>query len=214
MNDPPPSQRARDEIDAKRLRNLGLSRTPGYEEPLRERAIIAEIVASYWTWTRNIARGKLGGLQDPDHAADDVTQRTMRKLAKALENKHDFNKPLRRVVLDNIKYAKADYFRALGASDRTPPVDLDDIPPDRDPPEALPSEEEQARAFAARLDGLLERDRRIAIERFWVGRPPEEIAALLGISRNAVDVATHRAIQRLRDSHTMDDVRPSDEDAA
>jgi DNA-directed RNA polymerase specialized sigma24 family protein len=199
----PASFTSRDHADAKRLRELALTRTPGHENPLRERTVIAEIIASYTEFTRAIIRGRVGGTEDPWQATDEISQEALRKLGVA--KKHTFHKPLRRVMHDCMDRARKGYFRTLARQDPPKPVDTDELAVDET--EALPSEEDQARAFAARLEGLSDRDRRIAIERFWVGSPPVEIARMFAISDNALAVATNRAIERLKASHAMRDVR-------
>jgi RNA polymerase sigma factor (sigma-70 family) len=201
----PPSLTERDQADAKRLRELALTRAPGYENPLRERSIVAQIIASYTEFTRAVIRGRVGGTDDPWHATEEISQEALRKLAVALTKKHTFHKPLRRVMHDCMDSARKSYFRTLARQDPPEPVDTDDLALGET--EALPSQEEQARAFGGRLEGLSDRDRRIAIERFWVGRPPAEIACMFGISDNALAVATNRAIERLKASYAMRDVR-------
>lgn len=201
----PSSLTERDQADAGRLRELALTRTSGYENPIRERAVIAEIIDSYTGFTRGVIRGRVGGTDDPWQATEEISLEALRKLGVELAKKHTFHKPLRRVVHDCMDSALKSYFRTLARQNPPEPVDAGDLAADE--AEALPSEEEQARAFGARLEGLSDRDRRIAIERFWVGRPPVEIARQLGISDNALAVATNRAIERLKASHAMRGVR-------
>jgi RNA polymerase sigma factor (sigma-70 family) len=204
---PPPAAQARDELDAKLLRQLADARTPGREDPLRARNIEAQLLGGYWGWTKGIVRGKLRGVNDPDHDAEEITQDVLRRLHVALLKRQAFGKPFFKVVLDNIGWALMDHWKAPARQDESDPADLDALPPQSRAPELLPSLAEQARDVDARLEGLSERDRRIVTERLYVGRTPEEVAELLGVSREACDTAFSRAVARLRETPQMADVR-------
>lgn len=52
--------------------------------------------------------------------------------------------------------------------------------------------------MAVLLDGLTEREQEVVLLRFREGLSPEQIAERLGMNRNAVDQAWHRAKQKLR----------------
>ena len=72
-------------------------------------------------------------------------------------------------------------------------------PPDQNPspPELLASKEEMA-FLQSELEQLAPRDRLIMQMRFGDGLSGEEVARMLGISRNAVDQTVHRVKQRLK----------------
>jgi RNA polymerase sigma-70 factor, ECF subfamily len=196
---------ARDADDARLLRQLALAHDQGDTQTIRH--LQAQLLGAYRTFIRNIARGRLRGAADPHHDAEEVTQDVMRRLARALANKQSFNKPFRQVVLDNIEWQIKDYWKAPARRDESEPHDLAALPAQRRAPEPLPSLEEQARDFAARLEGLSERDRMIVVERLYLGRTPEEIARRLGVSRAACDTAASRAFAKLRAADSMTDVR-------
>jgi RNA polymerase sigma factor (sigma-70 family) len=212
---PPLTARARDELDAKLLRQLAEARRPGREDPLRARDIEAQLLGGYWGWTKAIVRGRLtrlmggrlAGVNDPDSDAEEIAQDVLKRLHVALKKRHAFGKPFFKVVLDNIEWALQDYWKAPARRDESDPTDLDALPPQSRAPDPLPSLADQARDVDARLDGLSERDRRIVAERLYVGRTPEEVAELLGVNREACDTAYSRAVARLRKSPQMADVR-------
>ncbi|HEX8647401.1 MAG TPA: sigma-70 family RNA polymerase sigma factor [Thermoleophilaceae bacterium] len=196
---------ARDAEDARLLRQLALAHEQ--DDPQGIRRLTTELMGAYWPFIRNIARARLRGAPDPHHDAEEVAQDVMKRLARALANKQLFNKPFRQVVLDNIDWQLKDYWKSPTRRDESDPHDLAALPLQRRAPEPLPSLEEQARDFAARLEGLSERDRTIVVERLYVGRTPEEIAQHLGVSRAACDTASSRAFAALRAADAMTDVR-------
>lgn len=207
----PPStaNAARDERDAKLLRALAEARRTGRENPFRARDVEAQLLGSYVVFIENIARGRLDGVEDPARDAEEITNDVLRRLTKALRNKQQFDKPFWRVVLDNLDWAVRDCWKA-----RRRQVDTEAFDDTTVVPEAPPSLLDDARAFAARLDGASERDHRILVERFYVGRSPTEIAELLGISREACDTACSRALARLRQGESTADVRKRQDSSA
>lgn len=196
---------ARDAEDSRLLRQLALAHEQDDSREIRH--LTGQLIGAYWTFIRNIARGRLRGAADPHHDAEEVAQDVMRRLARALANKQSFDKPFRQVVLDNIEWQMKDYWKAPARRDESEPHDLAALPVQRRAPEPPPSLEEQARDVAARLDGLSERDRHIVVERLYVGRSPDEIARRLGVSRAACDTASSRAFAKLRAADSMTDVR-------
>lgn len=204
---PPLGAKARDELDAKLLRRLADARRPGFENPVQARDIEAQLLGAYWASTKAIARGKLEGVNDPEHDAEDIAQVVLRRLHRALLNRQTFGKPFFRVVLDNIDWALQDYWKAPARRDESDPADLDELLPQSRAPSPMPSLAEQARDFKSLLDGLGERDRQIVIERLYIGRTPEEVAEVLQVSRGTCDTDYSRAVDRLRKSPQMADVR-------
>lgn len=202
MNDP---GSARDAEDSRLLRQLALAHEQSDSQTIRH--LTAQLLGAYYTFIRNVARGRLRGAADPHHDAEEVAQDVMRRLAHALANKRSFNKPFRQVVLDNIDWQLKDYWKSPARRDDSDPHDLAELPAQQRAPEPLPSPAQQARDFAARLDGLPERDRAIVLERLYVGRTPDEIAQRLGVSRAACDTASSRAFAKLRAADSMTDVR-------
>lgn len=84
---------------------------------------------------------------------------------------------------------------AVAARSRT--VTLDELP---EPPADLDVEQETVRrlVLGAAIAHLGERDQELLALRFGAGMRTREIADLVGAKTNAVDVAIHRALARLR----------------
>jgi RNA polymerase sigma factor (sigma-70 family) len=154
-------------------------------------------------------------------SADDraeIANGVLLRLAQTLERKTAFATAFRYVVAANVDWEVKDVVRRRMRHGAEAPRDVEDLPelhdelgrkrggeggaigvlPDlaRSGPDAE-GLAAQARDFADRIEDLPPRDRRILTERFFVGTPIEEIADLLGVSRAAVDTATHRALKRL-----------------
>ena len=148
----------------------------------------------------------------------EIANGVLLRLAQVLERKTEFTTAFRYVVAANVDWEVKDVVRRRMRHGAEAPRDADDLPElpadhgrkrggESGSPDALPGTGEagpdpdslaaQARDFAQRIDTLPQRDRRILTERFFVGRPIEEIADLLDMSRGAVDTATHRALKRL-----------------
>ena len=207
---PPLGAQARDELDAKLLRQLADARAPGRENQLRARDLEGQLLGGYFQWTKAIVRGKLARLasvNDVEQDGEEITQDVLRRLHVALLKRQMFGKPFFKVVLDNIEWAFKDYLKASARRDESDPTDLDTLPLQARAPDPLPSLVDQARDVNTRLKGLSERDRQIVTERLYVGRTPEEVAELLGVSRATCDTAYSRAVTRLRESSQLADVR-------
>lgn len=196
---------ARNVEDDRVLRQLALAHER--EDVLAVRHLIAELLGAYWTFIRNIVRGHIRGVADPEHDAEEIASVVMRRLATALRNKRTFGKPFRGVVFDNIGWAIKDYWREPARREESDPHDLSELPQQDRALEPLPSDIDQARDLNERLAGLSDTDREIVLDRLVVGMTPVEIATKRGISRSACDAAFSRAAQRLRDSAPMRDVR-------
>ena len=211
---PPPSgAKERDELDATLLGQLADALAPGSENLLRARRLEGQLLDGYVGWIKGIVRGNLGRLPkrvvvyDPEHEAEEITGDVIRRLHVALVKRQTFDKPFFKVVLDNIDWAFKDFLKSSARRDESDPTDLDTLSAPSRAPGPQPSLVDQARDFSARLEGLSERDRRIVTERLYVGRTPEEVAELLGVSRETCDTAYSRAVARLRESPQMADVR-------
>ena len=147
----------------------------------------------------------------------EIANGVLLRLAQVLERKTSFTTAFRYVVAANVDWEVKDVVRRRMRHGAEAPRDADDLPElagehgrkrgaQTGSVDALPETGEgpdpeslaaQAREFAHRIQDLPQRDRRILTERFFVGRPIEEIADLMEMSRGAVDTATHRALKRL-----------------
>lgn len=206
MSDDATSRATRDARDEKWLRELAAARRPGRENPLRARDLIAKLVGAYWQFMRDHARGRMSGMPDPFRDAEDIAGEASRRLVKRLLKDHEFPKPFWRVVLDYLDWTLIDFWKSPGYKVPAEATDLETVGNGAAPP-PLQSEADQARDLDWRLSGLSEKDRRIVLERLYVGRTPLETAQELGIPRERCDVAYSRAIKRLREGETMADAR-------
>jgi RNA polymerase sigma-70 factor (ECF subfamily) len=85
--------------------------------------------------------------------------------------------------------------RCIASFGRPPETELALDPP---APRDLAEDAVQRLAVAAALAALGERDRELIGLRYGAGLRSSQIAELLGLKANAVDVALHRALARLR----------------
>jgi RNA polymerase sigma-70 factor (ECF subfamily) len=210
MSDPP--SKARDADDDRLLRELDRAYQRG--DPLEVRRLTGDLLGSYWQFIRNIARGRLRGVADPTHEAEDVAQEVMRKLAGALAKKRNFNKVFRRVVLDNIDYAFKDYWKSPARKDESEPQDISQLQLPKRAPEHLPTELDQARDVETLLSDLRPRDREVVLLRLYAGLSAAEVAQYLDISMSAVYGAMNRGADALRASPRTAHVRKRHERSA
>jgi RNA polymerase sigma factor (sigma-70 family) len=125
----------------------------------------------------------------------EIANGVLLRLAQVLERKTSFTTAFRYVVAANVDWEVKDVVRRRMRHGTEVPSEVEELAELADPdPDTMA---EQAREFAHRIQELPQRDQRILTERFFVGRPIEEIADLMEMSRGAVDTATHRALKRL-----------------
>lgn len=125
----------------------------------------------------------------------EIANGVLLRLAQVLERKTAFTTPFRYVVAANVDWEVKDVVRRRMRHGAEVSSEVEELADLADPdPDTMAA---QAREFADRIQTLPQRDRRILTERFFVGRPIEEIADLMEMSRGAVDTATHRALKRL-----------------
>lgn len=91
---------------------------------------------------------------------------------------------------------------------RRPETSLEDLQEEGFDPSAEGGEAElqnavDSAALLAQLEHLDQQSRDVLVMRFVDGLPPQEIAALLGVSANVVSVRIHRATKKLRSSLTQ-----------
>lgn len=192
--------------------------------------VAAELLGPYWSYILRIVRWRLHRLGIADQDVEDVSASVFERLALALDNKSQFSKPFKYVVMDNIDWACIDFRRQRHRrriETLHPPGDL---PPASSPrgrkrsstsgrPQPVGGADEdgpdsdglaaQARAFGQRIEALQGRDREIVSRRFLAAMSPAEIAQLLGVERGAVDTATHRALRKVLASEELADVSNS-----
>jgi DNA-directed RNA polymerase specialized sigma24 family protein len=192
------------------------------------RRLTAELLAPYWNYSLRIVRWKLHGLAVPEADIEDVAADVLERMVRALANTTEFTKPLKYVVLDNIGWACGDFRRqrrrrrreSLRAPDELgPPTSAagrmrSTLSGSREPIGSGDGEgpdgeglAAQARTFGGRVATLHGRDREIVTRRFFAAVSPADIARELGMSRGALDTATHRALRKVLASEALADVR-------
>lgn len=125
-----------------------------------------------------------------DGDAFDVATEVVIRLLSELKSGKRYGAPFRVVVHKVIGWKLAEHFASASHD-----AELDD-----DLAEAGSHESaDERRDIMGLLDGLPQREREVAGLRVVAGLDPAAIAAKLGISRNNVDQAWHRAKQKLRE---------------
>jgi RNA polymerase sigma factor (sigma-70 family) len=202
MSEEPNPTDARDE---RFLRRARAARSAG--DTAAEREAISRLLEPYWSWARSIAYGKIGGADDPEADAEEIAGDLLRRLARLLERKLEFDTSFRVIAFANLNYAIKDYRRRVRrtASTAVDPVELTAV---EAPPEA-PDAEEMSAALEPYLDGLSERERRLAHDRLVLDLSPTEIGERHGMKRGAVDTAMHRIFKKMR-KNVPPDVRNRD----
>lgn len=214
--------------DAQLLRQLKMTR--GRDDGrLTFDLLIGDLLAPWWHPIRRIARWRLHTLRPSETDLNEIATEVLERLSRAVErNAASFSKPFKYVVADNIEWAAVDYARARKRRAREIPHDPGKMPSGPSQAgskrnsagslEALPAAgggsgpspdglAEQARDFGALIESLGPRDQRILSERFLAGTSPEDIAAMLGIGRGAIDTATHRALRCMSTKSPIHGVR-------
>lgn len=183
-----------DAHDERFLRRVRAARAAGDEAA--EREAISRLIAPYLPWARSIAYGKIGAADDPAADADEIAGDLLRRLARMLETKTEFDVPFRVVASANLNYAIKDYRRRLARDESTPvdPVELSEV----DAPPEAPGAGEMSDALQPYLVGLSERERELAHDRLVLDLSPVEIGERHGMKRGAVDTAMHRVIKKMR----------------
>ncbi|HMC71400.1 MAG TPA: sigma-70 family RNA polymerase sigma factor [Mycobacteriales bacterium] len=151
-----------------------------------------------------VFRYVLARLLDP-HAADDVTQEVAMTVTSALPRYVDQGRPVTAWVFGIAANKVREHRRVTSRRHET---SVDGVP-ERSEDESLEPEHatmrlDTARRVAAMLATLPEQQAEIVRLRVAAGLSAEETAAVLGMTPGAVRVAQHRALARLRSTHTLD----------
>ncbi len=183
-----------DDRDERFLRRARAARSAG--DAAAEREAISRLLEPYWSWARSVAYGKIVGVDDPAADAEEVAGDLLRRLARVLERKLEFDTSFRAVAFANLNYAIKDYRRRSARNESIPvdPVDLSEV----DAQPGAPRTEEMVDALQPYLGGLSERERELAHDRLVLDLSPSEIGERHGMKRGAVDTAMHRIFQKMR----------------
>jgi RNA polymerase sigma factor (sigma-70 family) len=191
MSEAPSPPDARDE---RFLRRARAARIGG--DAVAEREAISRLLEPYWSWARSIAYGKIVGVDDPAADAEEIAGDLLRRLARLLDRKLEFDTSFRVIAFANLNYAIKDYRRRSARNESTPvdPVALSEV----DAPQEAPRTEEMVDALQPYLSGLNERERELAHDRLVLDLSPSEIGERHGMKRGAVDTAMHRIFKKMR----------------
>lgn len=186
--------RSPDAHDERFLRRARAARAAG--DTAGEREAISRLLGPYWTWARSIAYGRIGGADDPKADAEEIAGDLLRRLARLLERKLEFDTSFRVVAFTNLSYAIKDYRRRSARNESTPvdPVHLSEV----GAPREAPGPREMSDALQPYLSGLNERECKLAHDRLVLDLSPSEIGQRHGMKRGAVDTAMHRIFEKMR----------------
>ena len=166
-----------------------------------DRAAMEDLVAQL---RPRIFRYVLARVLDP-HTADDVTQEVAMTVLSALPRYVDQGRPVTAWVFGIAANKVREQRRSSTRRQETPVDDVTDGVGDESlEPERASVRLDTARRMAAMLATLPEQQAEILRLRVAAGLSAEETAAALGMSAGAVRVAQHRALARLRSTHSLD----------
>jgi len=134
--------------------------------------------------------------QKPGAPLDDayeVAQRVALRLFEELSREKKYSVPFRVVVHKVVEWTTRDYF----AEGKSAPVRLGREPPAMNPYREFERDFDLKLLFA----DLAEQTRRVFELRYRLGFEIDEIAKVLGMTRNSVDQALHRGHNKLREKY-------------
>lgn len=178
-----------------------------------ERAALGQLLNPYWEWARSIAFGQLVGVSDRAADAEVIAQEVIAELLRILKRESHPDTPFHLLARANMTFFLRRYWRKKGR-DQSFPMAPTELPDEMGVEDRHQSLDKQQQEFSPWLDGLSDRDKELLTERLFFDVRPEDAAARRGMTRGALDVAYHRALNRLREMRSAGDVREQDEGAA
>lgn len=143
-------------------------------------------------------RARLGNRDTAAGSADDVAQEVCLAVARALPGYSITSTPFTAFVYGIAAHKVVDAFRVIGRNRCDPMADLPDAVDDRRGPEHRVLAGEMAQQLHDLLEVLSPRQREILVLRVAVGLSAKETAEVVGTTPEAIRVAQHRALTRLR----------------
>ncbi len=143
-------------------------------------------------------RAKLGRLPRSFSSADDVAQEVCVAVFRALPTYQQLGRPFLSFVYGIAAHKIADVHRANARDKSDPIADAPDSTSPEDGPEQLTLRHELVEQTGALLRTLTPRQRDILIMRVVMGMSAQETAEVIGTTPEAIRVAQHRALNRLR----------------
>ncbi|MGW5050767.1 RNA polymerase sigma factor ShbA [Actinokineospora sp. NPDC004072] len=148
-------------------------------------------------------RAKLGRLPRSFSTADDVAQEVCVAVYRALPTYQHMGRPFLSFVYGIAAHKIADVHRANARDKSDPIADTPDVVSEDDGPEQLTLRRELADQTATMLAVLTPRQRDILQMRIVMGLSAHETAQVLDTTAEAIRVAQHRALNRLRKTATL-----------
>ncbi|HEY7598186.1 MAG TPA: RNA polymerase sigma factor ShbA [Actinophytocola sp.] len=142
-------------------------------------------------------RGKLGRVR-PVSSPDDVAQEVCLAVYRALPTYRHLGRPFLSFVFGVAAHKVADVHRAAARDRSLPTAETPDMPDVEESPEQIALRRELVEHTGGLLRTLLPRQREILIMRVVLGMSAQETAEAVGTTPDAVRVAQHRALNRLR----------------
>jgi RNA polymerase sigma-70 factor, ECF subfamily len=142
-------------------------------------------------------RSKLGRVR-PISSADDVAQEVCLAVYRALPTYRHLGRPFLSFVFGVAAHKVADVHRAAARDRSMPTAETPDTQSVAENPEQIALRRELSERTGGLLRTLLPRQREILIMRVVLGMSAQETAEAVGTTADAVRVAQHRALNRLR----------------
>ena len=177
--------------------------TRGNVDAVAQAASAGDTVATHelLTYLRPImvryCRGKLGRIR-PLSSPDDVAQEVCLAVYRALPTYRHLGRPFLSFVFGVAAHKVADVHRAAARDRSLPTAETPDMPDVEESPEQITLRRELVEQTGGLLRTLLPRQREILIMRVVLGMSAQETAEVVGTTPDAVRVAQHRALNRLR----------------
>jgi RNA polymerase sigma-70 factor (ECF subfamily) len=143
-------------------------------------------------------RTKLGRIQRTFVAADDVAQEVCLAVFRALPTYRQLGRPFLSFVYGIAAHKVADVHRAAARDRSQPTSETPDVMTDDEDPEQITLRRELVERTGGLLRTLTPRQRDILVMRIVLGLSAQETADMVGTTADAVRVAQHRALNRLR----------------
>ncbi|HVK22603.1 MAG TPA: RNA polymerase sigma factor ShbA [Actinokineospora sp.] len=143
-------------------------------------------------------RAKLGRLPRSFSSPDDVAQEVCVAVFRALPSYQQLGRPFLSFVYGIAAHKIADVHRANTRDKSDPTAEAPDVMSVEDGPEQITLRNELAEQTGHLLRILTQRQRDILVMRIVMGMSAQETADAIGTTAEAIRVAQHRALNRLR----------------
>ncbi len=173
-----------------------------------DRAATDELIRQIRPMVVRYCRAKLGRSGSGSYTtAEDVTQEVCFAVTRALSRYQDTGKPFSAFMFGIASHKVADAHRSAARSRTQPYEQVPDRPlPTDSGPEAQALESDSAQRMQKLMSALPEMHREVITLRTLVGLSAEETGRALGMKAGAVRVTQHRAMNKLRQLLTAEEV--------